>query len=78
MTNISDLFDDIDEVMDDDEIDMGSELIVRGKLILEGAETLADAAELAREYADFLDNLHEAGYVLRDPIEDDYGFAYLP
>lgn len=54
------------------------DFIVRGKWSLDGAATLAEAARFARRFAHELQSLHEAGYVLREPIRDDYGFYYHP
>jgi hypothetical protein len=52
--------------------------IVRAKWILDDATTLAEAAQKAREFADYLQKLHDEGNVLREPISDDYGFYYKP
>ena len=52
--------------------------VVRGKWIMDGAMTLEDAADMLRNYADYLETLHFNGFVLREGITDDYGFAYLP
>lgn len=76
--SISSLFDDVEDLMeDDDEVVYDTSVSIRGKWILDGAQDLAEAAEMARAYADYLDNLQEEGYVLRNPIEDDYGFATI-
>ena len=71
------LFDQEDEDQDDlvDEYENESAFAIRGKWILDGSETLLEAAEMARAYADFLEQLHEEGFELRSAIEDDYGFA---
>jgi hypothetical protein len=50
--------------------------IVRAKWTIDGATTLAEAAEMSREFASYLQSLHDSGHVLRHPIEDDYGFFY--
>ncbi len=52
--------------------------IVRGKWALDGAATLTEAAQKARDLADHLQGLHEQGYVLREPVADDYGAYYRP
>jgi hypothetical protein len=52
--------------------------IVRAKWTIDGAATLVEAAQKAREFADFLQGLHDEGYVLREPVADDYGFYYKP
>lgn len=51
---------------------------VRAKWAIDGATTLAEAAAKARAFADELQRLHDEGYVLREPVEDDYGFYYKP
>jgi hypothetical protein len=89
MTNLNNLFDNID-LLDADETDGflydgddaetqddETSYVIRGKWILDGADTLADAAEMARAYADFLEELSAQGYELRSTIDDDYGFAKL-
>jgi hypothetical protein len=62
---------------DDEDEDDGTET-VRAKWILDGAETLAEAADRAREFADWLQGLHTEGYVLDGPVADDYGHYYKP
>lgn len=52
--------------------------IIRAKWTIDGATTLAGAAQKAREFADHLQSLHDQGYVLDDPIDDDYGFYHKP
>ena len=51
---------------------------VRAKWTIDGATTLAEAAEKACAFAARLQGLHDQGYVLRQPIDDDYGFYYKP
>ena len=51
---------------------------VRAKWTIDGAATLAEAAQMARGFADGLQRLHDEGYVLRQPVSDDYGFYYKP
>lgn len=48
---------------------------IRGMYILDGAETLEEAADMAREYANYLEALIKEGYVLVDPVENDFGLA---
>ena len=50
----------------------------RAKWTLDGSTTLAEAAQKAREFADWLQGLHDQGYVLRDEVTDDYGTYYKP
>lgn len=61
---------DMDEITEDD--------CIRAKWTIDGATTLAEAAQKAREFADYLQGLHDQGYVLREPIDDDYGFYHKP
>jgi hypothetical protein len=54
---------------------------VRAKWTIDGATTLAEAAQKSREFADELQSLHDQGYRLRDPVAGDYGSYgsyYLP
>lgn len=51
---------------------------IRAKWTIDGAATLAEAAQKAREFAAELQKLHDEGFVLRQPVEDDYGFYYKP
>jgi hypothetical protein len=55
--------------------DMG-EILLRAKWAMDGAESLAEAADMLRLFADELDALAAAGFHLMAPIEDDYGFAH--
>lgn len=50
----------------------------RAKWMLDGSKTLAEAAQKAREFADWLQGLHDQGYVLEDEITDDYATYYKP
>jgi hypothetical protein len=65
---------------DDDDVDdeEPEDNAVRAKWTIDGAKTLAEAAQKAREFADFLQGLHDEGYVLRSEIDGDYGFYYKP
>jgi hypothetical protein len=51
---------------------------VRAKWTIDGASTLAEAAQKARGFATWLQQMHDEGYVLRNPVADDYGFYYKP
>jgi hypothetical protein len=62
---------------DEDEAEFDLET-VRAKWIIDGSATLAEAAQKAREFADFLQGLHDEGCVLDQPIEDDYGYYRKP
>jgi hypothetical protein len=57
--------------------DCGS-VTFRGAWAIDGARTLPEAALMLREYADGLEDLAAAGFVLLDPIERDYGYAVRP
>lgn len=73
--------DEDEEIIDDfyyDEDDVGDVEIVRAKWTIDGATTLAEAAEMSRGFAEYLQQLHDEGYVLVQPIEDDYGFYTKP
>lgn len=48
------------------------------KWSLDGATTLADAAQRAREYAAGLQALHNQGYVLEAPFGDGQAAYYKP
>lgn len=52
--------------------------IVRAKGIMDDAKTLAEAAGKVREFADYLQSLHDEGNVLQEPVADDYGYYYKP
>jgi hypothetical protein len=52
------------------------ELVIRAKWSLDGAETLAEAAQMARDLAEQLVVWEREGWQLDAPIEDDYGFAH--
>ena len=65
---LTDLFDDSLLEMDDESIHYDNDSVdepeddfatiaIRGKFILDGADTLLEAAEMARDYANFLENL---------------------
>lgn len=66
------VYDSDDEFTDED--NEGS-FVIRGKYILDGADTLEEAADMARAYAEFLDELVAKGFELRGAIDNDYGFA---
>jgi hypothetical protein len=50
------------------------DICIRAKWSMDGARTLTEAAHALRQYADDLVALERAGFQLREPIEDDYGF----
>lgn len=50
--------------------------IIRAKWSMDGAATLEEAAGKLREYADHLVVMAQEGWVLNDPIDDDYGFLH--
>lgn len=52
------------------------EIVLRAKWAMDGAETLAEAAQLLRLFADELDALASAGFHLMGPVADDHGFAH--
>jgi hypothetical protein len=65
-------------VVDGEVDDWEDDGIVRAKWTIDGAATLAEAAQKAREFAGELQRLHDEGNVLREPIADDYGMYYKP
>jgi len=50
--------------------------IVRAKWALDGARTLNEAAQKVRTFADYLQTLHNEGWVLAGPITGDYGYCH--
>lgn len=62
--------DDLGEEFEDD--------LVRAKGVMDDAATLAEAAQKVRAFADELQRLHDEGYVLTEPVTDDYGFYSKP
>lgn len=52
-----------------------SETVIRAKWSMDGATTLAEAAEKLRAFAGELDGMAAKGYELTRPVDDDYGFA---
>jgi len=82
-TDIQSLFDDFEEVYMRDEVeelidqeeDIDSSFSIRAKYILDGATSLEEAADMARAYADYLEQLAEQGFQLAYAVEDDYGFV---
>lgn len=55
-----------------------AEDIIRGKGILDGAATLAEAAGQALQFVFRLRALDDAGWQLREPVTDDYGLIWKP
>lgn len=58
--------------------DEPEEEIIRAKWLMDGATTLAEAAGKLRERADQLFWLHQQGWKLEQPVEDDYGLLVRP
>jgi hypothetical protein len=70
---------DDDVLVEDDECDEGCPechpdryRIERTKWIADGEETLADAANALRKYADYLDELGKQGWELIHDVDDGY------
>jgi hypothetical protein len=74
MTTNQFIFDKIEHSMEEM---LSTDMVIKAQFILDGADTLNGAADMARAYADFLDRLAEEGYVLASTIEDDLGYAIL-
>jgi hypothetical protein len=70
--------DDKIDVLDDEDVTFPDDEIERAKWVIDGAATLAEAAEMARAFAARLQALHDEGYVLRQPVTDDFAFYYKP
>lgn len=51
---------------------------IRAKWTMDGAATLADAAQRLEDHATRLRSLHEQGWTLTAPVEDDYGHLRDP
>ena len=51
---------------------------IRAKWTMDGANTLPEAAAKLREFADDLDKMHQEGWTLEAPVEDDYGTLIPP
>jgi hypothetical protein len=65
-----------DDFDDDDEDDYDD--IIRAKWCFDGATTLEEAATMLEDYAAHLREAGKKGFLLRNAIEDDYGFVYHP
>lgn len=52
--------------------------VLRSKWLMDGAETLTEAAERLEAEAARLRGLHAQGWRLEGPIEDDYGTLIAP
>lgn len=63
-----------DEIYEEDKKE--DDEIIRAKWSMDGATTLLEAAEMLRESATRLEQLHAAGWKLRNPVDGDYGFIY--
>ena len=50
----------------------------RAKWTCDGATTLAEAAQRAHAFGDWLQSMHDQGYILDGEVSDDYGFYYKP
>lgn len=65
-----------DEAEDDSEPDFENDMTIRAKWTMDGAETLDQAIEQLRGFADYLAQLKSDGWVLNGGIADDYGSLY--
>jgi hypothetical protein len=52
------------------------EQIIRAQWIMDGAETLDQAAKMLHEFAESLERMESEGWQLDGPIEDDRGYLY--
>ena len=48
--------------------------LIRGKWLMDDAETLTEAAKMLREYANELLELEKEDWQFLDPVHDDYGY----
>lgn len=62
-----------DEPDDPDQV-----LTIRAKWRMDGARSLAEAAVMMRSFAMELQGLHDQGWILQGPVEDDYGYCSRP
>lgn len=51
---------------------------IRAKWLMDGATTLAEAALGLETFAAHLREIHEKGWTLAGPVQDDYGFLVSP
>ena len=65
-----------EEILETDVSNLFEETI-RAKWTMDGANTLKEAAQKLRNYADKLEDLNSKGWELRYKVEDDYGFIEL-
>lgn len=52
--------------------------IIRAKWTIDGATTLAEAADRLEGFAARLRDLHQQGWTFVEPVADDYGFLVDP
>ena len=69
-------YDASDTETEEEEEDM--DLSIRAKWIMDGATTLEEAAKMLRGFANYLERMGREGWLLRNPIDDDWGFIYNP
>jgi hypothetical protein len=65
-----------DLVEDDGEEDDEDPFIIRAKWQMDGARTLDEAINKLKGFIEYLRELKDDGWELRDSVEDDYGFLY--
>lgn len=82
------LFDDPELIDDEDDyeevyssvdtgLDNPHQFPVRIHALADGATSLDMMAEMLRDYANFLDAMHEDGFQLSGPIKNGQGFAFV-
>ena len=52
------------------------ELVLRAKFLMEDQGSLTDIAASIRDFAEYLTELSNAGFVLSEPVKNDYAFVY--
>lgn len=77
------LLDDDDDFLEEDDYsssvdyDNPCQFVVKIHHLADGATSLAMVADMLRDYANFIDTMHDDGYRLASPIANGQGFAYL-
>lgn len=49
--------------------------LIRAKWVMDGADSLSEAAYKLRRYADSLEQMEREGWQLASPVADDYGIV---
>jgi hypothetical protein len=68
------MFEDVLD-QDVDQLDDMGPVVIQGRWSLDGARSLQDAVEMAKEQVNYFEQLIEMGYELEGIVDDDYGVA---